>query len=104
MLSQRRATEHIDVKLDLTNLDLTAAEAKPTYNDIKTYVLKKYGLKVSTLYISQVKRKLGLEVGEAYNKPKSDKSKTPQCPEEKERAIVAALKIFKVIESGNIKQ
>ena len=97
LLSQRRATEHIDIKLDLTDLDLTAAEAKPTYDDIKAYVLKTYGLKVSALYISQVKRKLGLEVGEAFNKPKSDKSKTPQCPEEKERAIVAALRYFKMI-------
>ncbi|MBR6315350.1 MAG: 23S rRNA (uracil(1939)-C(5))-methyltransferase RlmD [Clostridia bacterium] len=97
LLSQRRATEHIDIKLDLTELDLTAAETKPTYDDIKAYVLKTYGLKVSTLYISQVKRKLGLEVGEAYNKPKSNKSKTPQCPEEKEKAIVAALKYYKMI-------
>lgn len=97
LLSQRRATEHIDIKLDLTDLDLTAAETKPTYDDIKAYVLKTYGFKVSTLYISQVKRKLGLEVGEAYNKSKSDKSKTPQCPEEKERAIVAALRYYKMI-------
>jgi len=97
LLSQRRATEHIDIKLDLTDLDLTAAETKPTYDDIKAYVMKTYGLKVSTLYISQVKRKLGLEVGEAYCKPKSDKYKTPQCPEEKERAIVAALEHFKMI-------
>ncbi|MBQ7598411.1 MAG: 23S rRNA (uracil(1939)-C(5))-methyltransferase RlmD [Clostridia bacterium] len=97
LLSQRRATEHIDIKLDLTDLDLTAAETKPTYDDIKAYVLKTYGLKVSTLYISQVKRKLGLEVGEAYCKPKSDKYKTPQCPEEKEQAIVAALRYFKMI-------
>ena len=97
LLSQRRATEHIDIKLDLTDLDLTAAEAKPTYDDIKAYVLETYGLKVSTLYISQVKRKFGLEVGEAFNKPKTDKNKTPQCPEEKERAIVAALEYFKMI-------
>ena len=60
-------------------------------------MLKIYGLKASTLYISQVKRKLGLEVGEAFNKPKSDKSKTPQCPKEKEQAIVAALEYYKMI-------
>ena len=66
-------------------------------DDIKAYVLKTYELKVSSLYISQVKRKLGLEVGEAYCKPKSDKYKTPQCPEEKEQAIVAALEYFKMI-------
>ena len=96
-MSQRRATEHIDIKLDLTDLDLTAAETKPTYDDIKAYVLKTYGLKVSALYISQVKRKLGLEVGEAYNKPKSDKSKMPQCPKEKEQAIAAAMKYYKMI-------
>ena len=97
MLSQRRATEHIDIKLDLTDLDLTAAETKPTYEDIKAYVLKTYELKVSTLYISQVKRKLGLEVGESYKKPKSENVKQPQCPPDKEKIIIEALKLFKMI-------
>ena len=98
LLSQRRATEHIDIKLDLTNLDLTAAEAKPAYDDIKAYVLKTYGLKVSTLYISQVKRKLGLEVGKSFNKPKTNIAKQPQCPPDKEKIIIAALKYFNMTE------
>ncbi|MCQ2484156.1 MAG: 23S rRNA (uracil(1939)-C(5))-methyltransferase RlmD [Clostridia bacterium] len=97
LLSQRRADEHIDIKLDLTKLDLTSAETKPTYDEIKDYVFKKLGLKVSTLYISQVKRKLGLEVGDSYNKPKSENSKQPNCPKDKEKAIVEALKWFRVI-------
>ena len=97
LLSQRRADEHIDIKLDLTKLDITAAETKPTYDEIKDYVFKEFGMKVSSLYISQVKRKLGLEVGESYNKPKSPDAKQPQCPKEKEKAIVEALKWFKVI-------
>ena len=97
LLSQRRADEHINIKLDLTELDVTAAESKPTYNEIKDYILKKYGLKVSTLNIAQVKRKLGLEVGESYNKPKSADAKQPQCPEEKEKVIIEALKQFKEI-------
>ena len=57
--------------IDLDELDATSAETKATYQEIKEYVLKHRGLNVSNLYISQVKRKLGLEVGESYNKPKS---------------------------------
>jgi 23S rRNA (uracil1939-C5)-methyltransferase len=60
-------------------------------------VLEKYGLKVSNLYISQVKRKCGLEVGENYNLPKSENAKQPQCPEEKEKAIRDALEHFRMI-------
>ena len=97
LLVRKTPDLYIDFKIDLDESNLTAAEAKPTYDDIKAYVLKTYGLKVSTLYISQVKRKLGLEVGEAYNKSKTDKNKTPQCPEEKEQAIVAALRYFKMV-------
>ena len=60
---------------------------RETYAEIKDYVLKEHGLKVSNLYISQVKRKCGIEVGENYNLPKSEDSRQPQCPEEKEKAI-----------------
>lgn len=87
----------INIELDLTKLDISINDGKPTYDQIKAYVLKKYGLKVSTLYISQVKRKFGIEVGEAYNKPKSPDSRVPKCPKEKEDAIVDALKYFKMI-------
>ena len=98
LLSQRRPDTHIDIKLDLSEFDITAAETKATYQEIKDYVFEKFGLKVSSLYISQVKRKLGLEVGDSYNKAKSDESKVPKCPIEKERAIKSAFKFFKIIE------
>ena len=63
----------------------------------KDYVLKEFGLKVSNLYISQVKRKCGIEVGENYNLPKTENPKVLQCPKEKEDAIKAALKYFAMI-------
>lgn len=87
----------ININLDLTKLDISINDGKATYDQIKAYVLKKYGLKVSTLYISQIKRKYGIEVGEAYNKPKNLDSRIPQCPKEKKEAIVDALKYFKMI-------
>ena len=74
-----------------------SAELKATYQEIKDYVLKEFGLKVSSLYISQVKRKCGIEVGENYNLPKSENARVPQCPKEKEDAIKAALKYFAMI-------
>lgn len=76
---------------------MTAAESKATYDEIKAYVLEKFGLKVSSLYISQVKRKCGPEVGDSYNQPKSDNAKVPTCSAEKERAIRAALEHFQMI-------
>ena len=97
LLSQRRADEHIDIKLDLTDLDLTAAEAKATYEEIKEYVNERYGIKVPSLYISQVKRKLGFKVTDSFNKPKTENAKQPQCPPDKEKIIVEALKYFKMI-------
>ena len=81
----------------MDELDLTLAESKATYAEIKDYVLKEYGLKVSNLYISQIKRKCGIEVGENYNLPKSEESRQLQCPEEKEKAIRDALKRFGMI-------
>ena len=68
-----------------------------TYQEIKDYVLKEFGLKVSSLYISQVKRKCGIEVGENYNLSKSENARVPQCPKEKEDAIKAALKYYAMI-------
>lgn len=88
---------YVDIKLDLDEFDVTKSEMKPTYDDIKKYVLDEFWLKVSTLYISQVKRKLGLEVGGIYNKPKTENEKQPQCPADKEKLITAALKHFKMI-------
>ena len=96
LLSQRRPDTHIDIKLDLSELDVTAAETKATYQEIKDYVLEKHGLKVSTLYISQVKAKCGIIERECYNKGEG-KSQVPQCPKEKEEAIMDALRNFRMI-------
>lgn len=97
LLSKLNAKQHIEVELNLDELDLTAAESKATYEKIKGYVLEKYGLKVSSLYISQVKRKCGLDVGQNYNLSKKEDAKVPQCPPEKEAAIMDALKHFQSI-------
>ena len=97
LLSQQKPDDTIEIDLDLDELDATSAELKATYQEIKDYVLKESGLKVSSLYISQVKRKCGIEVGENYNLPKSENSRVPQCPKEKEDAIKAALKYFAMI-------
>ena len=84
-------------EMDLDELDITSAESKATYQEIKDYVLKEFGLKVSTLYISQIKRKCGIEVGEHYNISQKENQKVPQCPKEKEDAIRAALEHFAMI-------
>ncbi len=97
LLSQQKPDDTIEIDLDLDELDATSAETKATYQEIKDYVLKEFGLKVSNLYISQIKRKCGIEVGENYNLPKSENSKVPECPKEKEDAIRAALKYFAMI-------
>ena len=97
LLSQLKPDDTIEIDLDLDELDATSAELKATYQEIKDYVLKEFGLKVSNLYISQVKRKCGIEVGENYNLPKSENARVPQCPKEKEEAIKAALKYFAMI-------
>ena len=97
LLSQQKPDDTIEIDLDLDELDATSAETKATYQEIKDYVLKEFGLKVSSLYISQVKRKCGIEVGENYNLSKSENARVPQCPKEKEDAIKAALKYYAMI-------
>ena len=125
LLSQQKPSDRIAVDLDLDEVDVTSAESKATYAEIKDYVLREYGLKVSNLYISQVKRKCGIEVGENYNLRKAtrrmdclqddsttaanleklvsqgmattDDAKQPNCPEEKEKAIEDALKHFGMV-------
>lgn len=97
LLSKLKSTQHIEVELDMDELDLTDAEKKATYQEIKDYVLKHTGLKVSSLYIAQVKQKCGIIERENYNKPKSENAKQPQCPMEKEKAIMEALKHFGMI-------
>ena len=92
------AKHHVNVRLDMDELDLTAAESKATYEEIRKYVAEHYdGMKVSNLYIAQVKAKYGIIERENYNKAKSDDSRQPKCPKEKEEAIVEALKAFKMI-------
>ena len=97
LLSQQKPDDTIEIDLDLDELDATAAETKATYEEIKAYVWEKYHLKVSNLYVSQIKRKCGLEVGQNYNLSKSENPKVPKCPPEKEMAIMDALKHFQMI-------
>ena len=97
LLSKLNTKQHIEVELNLDELDLTSAESKATYDEIKAYVLEHTGLKVSHLYIAQVKQKHGIIERENYNKPKSENSRQPKCPPEKEAAITQALKYFQMI-------
>ena len=97
LLSKLQSKEHIEIEVKMDELDLTAAEKKATYEEIKAYVLEHTGLKVSHLYIAQVKQKCGIIERENYNKPKSENAKQPQCPPEKEKAIREALKHFGMI-------
>ncbi len=83
--------------MKMSEMDLTAVESKATYEEIKDYVLEHMGLKVSSLYIAQVKQKCGIIERENYNKAKTESSKQPQCPLEKEKAIKAALRYFRMI-------
>ena len=126
LLSQlkQKPDDYINVTIELDNVDITSAETKATYDEIKKYVAEhNAGMKVSNLYISQVKRKCGIEVGKnlrvatrrmdclqgnsttaatdlelvpSPNLPKNEDSRQPQCPEDKESAIVEALKHFKM--------
>lgn len=96
-MSQQRPNDKIRVELDLTEFDITAAGKEATYQEIKDYILKKHGVKVSSLYIAQVKEKLGIKERENYNLPKNTDSKQPQCPKDKEQFIFEALKYFKMI-------
>ena len=83
--------------LDCTNLKLSAERTKATYAELKRYILDNHGLKVSSLYIAQIKRKYGLEVGEQYHKPADPDIKVPICPPAKEDAIKEALIHFKML-------
>ena len=98
-MSKLDVHQKITVNLKMDELDLTAAESKATYEEIKRYVLEHTGLKVSSLYISQVKRKCGLDVGQNHNLSKKEDAKVPQCPPEKEAAIMDALAFSNVVKS-----
>ena len=97
LLSKLKVDHHIEIELKMDELDLTVAESKATYDEIKAYVLNKYGLKVSQLYIAQIKRKCGIIERKNYNVSKKEDAKVPQCPPEKEAAIMDALKHFQMI-------
>lgn len=97
LLSKLNVDHHIEVELNLDELDLTDVEKKATYEEIKAYVLENTGLKVSNLYIAQVKQKYGIIERENYNKPKSENARQPQCPKEKADAIKDALEYYGMI-------
>ena len=97
LLSKLQSKEHIEIEVKMDEMDLTSAESKATYEEIREYVLEHTGLKVSHLYIAQVKQKYGIIERENYNKPKSENAKQPQCPPEKEKAITEALRHFGMI-------
>lgn len=97
LLSKLQSKEHIEIEVKMDELDLTAAEKNATYEEIREYVFEHTGLKVSYLYIAQVKQKYGIIERENYNKPKSENAKQPQCPPEKEKAITEALRHFGMI-------
>ena len=90
-------SKKIRVEFSLEDMDMSEFQDGATYTQIKDYVLEHSGLKVSNLYISQIKRKCGIEVGKNYNLPKAEDSRQPQCPPEKEKAIREAFKYFGMI-------
>lgn len=97
LLSTQKTKRRINIVIDTDSLDLTRAEAKATYEQIKAYIMEKHGVKVSNLYIAQIKRKCGIKLAENFNLPKSEDAKQPVCPAEKEEYIIEAFKYFKMI-------
>ena len=97
LLTKLNVERHIEVDVSMDELDVTAAESKATYNEIRGYVWEHHQLKVSNLYIAQVKQKYSIIERENYHKAKNENAKQPQCPKEKEDAIVEALKHFQMI-------
>ena len=97
LLTKLNVERHIEVDVSVDELDVTAAESKATYNEIRDYVWEHYQFKVSNLYIAQVKQKHGIIERENYHKAKNENAKQPKCPKEKEDAIVEALKHFQMI-------
>lgn len=99
LLSKLNVDHYIEVNLDISELDLTSAESKATYDEIKAYVLENNGFKVSSLYIAQVKEKMGIKERENFNVSKKENAKVvPICPADKEKAIIEALKYFKMVD------
>ncbi len=96
-MSRKRSTTRIEIEMDLTEVDRRECIGKATHQEIADYVMEHYQAHVSRLYIAQIKKKCGLDVGEAYNKPKCENPKVPNCPPEKEKMIKEALKYFGMI-------
>ena len=96
-LVRKTSDAYIDLKVDMDELDLTASEAKATYEKIKQYILDKYDTKVTNLYIAQVKDKYGIIERENYNKPKFADARQPHCQLEKVEMIEEALRYFRMI-------
>ena len=97
LMSQQKPDDTIHVGIDLKPEDVTLAESKATYAELQAYIEKKYGFKVSNLYIAQAKAALGIKERENYNKPKNPNSKKLVCPPDKMAAIQEALHHFKMI-------
>ena len=97
LLTKLNVERHIEVDVSMDELDMTAAESKATYDQIRDYVWEHHQLKVSNLYIAQVKQKHGIIERENYHKAKNENAKQPKCPKEKEDAIVEALRHFQMI-------
>lgn len=96
-LVRKNPDAYSDIMEEMDELDLTAEEAKATYQEIKGYILEKYGVKVSSLYIAQVKQKHGIIKRENYHTAKSEESRQPKCPVEKEKMSEEALEHFMMI-------
>ena len=97
LLSQQKPDDHIEIEINLDEIDATSAESKATYKEIEEWVQEHYGFHVTNLNIAQVKQKHGIIERENYNKPKSENSRQPGCPEEKVKAIEEALRYFQMI-------
>ena len=97
LLVRKTPDAYVRIKMDMEDFDLTKSETKATYEEIKAYILDKYGVKVSSLYIAQVKEKIGIKERENYNKPKNVDAKQPLCPKDKEQFIIGALNYFRMI-------
>ena len=96
-LVRKKPDTYIDITVDMDELDLTSSEAKATYDEIKDYIFDKHRVKVSSLYIAQIKQKHGIIERDCYNNSKKDNTKQPQCPPEKVKLIEEALRHFKMI-------
>ena len=96
-LVRKKPDTYIDITVDMDELDLTTSEAKATYDEIKDYIFDKHCIKVSSLYIAQVKQKHGIIERDCYNNSKKENPNQPQCPSEKVKLIEEALRHFKMI-------